>query len=198
MPVHFFHLQWPRSFTNRPRKIREIAPVVNLEHLVRHQATFPHCSISRFAIYPYFVTFKKYLVLLAIVCFGSTGDTLLSRGMRDVGEVHLNDLGRVVGAIANPWVAVGILCLLIFFGSYLASLSWADLTYVLPATAVGYVVLALLSKFFLHEQVSLARWAGIGLITAGVGFVAGGPPLTEHEQGKDPANLVQTDTEGPA
>ena len=126
------------------------------------------------------MTFRKYLVLLAIIFFGSIGDTLLSRGMRDVGEIHVHDFGRVIGAVANPWVVGGILCLLVFFGSYLASLSWADLTFVLPATAVGYVVLAGLSKYFLHEQISLARWAGIALITAGVGFVAGGPSVTER------------------
>lgn len=142
------------------------------------------------------MTFKKYLVLLAIICFGSTGDTLLSRGMRDVGEVHFHELGRVVSAVANPWVAVGILCLLVFFGSYLASLSWADLTYVLPATAIGYVVLALLSKFFLHEQISLARWSGIALITAGVGFVAGGPSVTEREEHKATGPLVASQEEG--
>jgi drug/metabolite transporter (DMT)-like permease len=141
------------------------------------------------------VTFKKYLVLLAIVFFGSIGDTLLSRGMRDVGEIHVHDLGRVISSIANPWVAVGILCLLVFFGSYLASLSWADLTFVLPATAIGYVVLALLSKYFLHEQISLARWGGIVLITAGVGFVAGGPPLTERPE-PQVGQLVGSDQEG--
>lgn len=144
------------------------------------------------------MTFKKYLVLLAIICFGSTGDTLLARGMREVGEVHLRDFGKVITAVANPWVAVGILCLMVFFGSYLASLSWADLTFVLPATAVGYVVLALLSKYFLHEQISIARWAGIAMITAGVGFVAGGPSVTEREEGKDFRELVGSDTEGPA
>lgn len=141
------------------------------------------------------MTFKKYLVLLAIICFGSLGDTLLSRGMRDVGEVHLHHLGRVISAVANPWVVAGILCLLVFFGSYLASLSWADLTYVLPATAIGYVALALLSKYFLHEQISLARWAGIALITAGVGFVAGGPSVTEREEGKEVSQLVGSDPE---
>lgn len=131
--------------------------------------------------YPFAVTFKKYLVLLAIVLFGSTGDVLLSRGMRDIGEIHLSNWTHAITAVANPWIAVGIVCLIVFFGSYLASLSWADLTYVLPATAIGYVVLALLSRFFLHEQISFARWAGILLITAGVGFVAGGPSLTERE-----------------
>jgi len=144
------------------------------------------------------VTFKKYLVLLAIICFGSTGDTLLSRGMRQVGEIHPREFGKVITAVGNPWVAVGILCLIVFFGSYLASLSWADLTFVLPATAIGYVVLALLSRFFLHEQISIARWAGIAMITAGVGFVAGGPSVTEREEGKEIAQLVGSDSGGPA
>ena len=51
----------------------------------------------------------------------------------------------------------------------------------LPSTAFGYVVVALLSKFWLHETVSLYRWAGIVLIVCGVGFVANGPSLTQHE-----------------
>jgi uncharacterized membrane protein len=140
--------------------------------------------------YSFLVTPRKYLVLLAIICFGSTGDTLLSRGMRDVGEIHLSNWTHAITAVFNPWIACGIVCLIIFFGSYLASLSWADLTFVLPSTAVGYVVLALLSKYFLHEQISLARWAGIGMIVAGVGFVAGGPSVTERNEGHDLAELV--------
>jgi drug/metabolite transporter (DMT)-like permease len=50
----------------------------------------------------------------------------------------------------------------------------------MPATAFGYVVVALLSRFWLHEHLSLYRWAGILLIVCAVGFVAGGPSLTEH------------------
>lgn len=136
------------------------------------------------------MTFRKYLVLLAIVCFGSTGDALLSRGMRNIGEIHISNWTRAITAVFDPWVAAGIVCLIVFFGSYLAALSWADLTYVLPATAIGYVLLALLSKFFLHEQISLARWAGIAMITLGVGAVAGGPSVTERTEGKDIAELV--------
>jgi drug/metabolite transporter (DMT)-like permease len=81
-------------------------------------------------------------------------------------------------AIRNPWVVGGILLLMAFFAAYMTALSWADLTYVLPATSFGYVILALIAKFVLHEQVTPARWLGILLITAGVGFVAGGPALT--------------------
>jgi drug/metabolite transporter (DMT)-like permease len=81
-------------------------------------------------------------------------------------------------AVLNPWIVVGIAFLLGFFASYMTALSWADLTYVLPATSVGYVILALIAKFFLHEQVSLLRWLGILLISGGVSLVAGGPELT--------------------
>jgi drug/metabolite transporter (DMT)-like permease len=70
--------------------------------------------------------------------------------------------------------------LLAFFASYMNALSWADLTYVLPATSLGYVLLALVAKFALHEDVSPLRWLGIALISGGVGFVAGGPALTAH------------------
>ncbi len=64
----------------------------------------------------------------------------------------------------------------------MTALSWADLTYVLPATSLGYVLLALVAKFLLHEHISLLRWLGIALITGGVGFVAGGPALTQHQR----------------
>jgi drug/metabolite transporter (DMT)-like permease len=136
------------------------------------------------------VTVRKYLVLLAIVIFGATGDTLLSRGMKEVGEIHLNDWHELIYAIGNPWVLGGIVLLLGFFASYLSALSWADLTYVLPATAIGYVVLALIAKFYLHEHISLMRWAGILLITTGVGFVATGPALTEREEDVTPAQKL--------
>jgi drug/metabolite transporter (DMT)-like permease len=85
---------------------------------------------------------------------------------------------QLFASLWNPWVLTGICLLLIFLCSYLTALSWADLTYVLPATAIGYVLMAVLGKFFLHENVTLWRWLGIALITAGVGFVAGGPALT--------------------
>lgn len=112
--------------------------------------------------------------------FAAAGDSMLSHGMKQAGNISLHHLQGVILAILNPWVAVGILLLLAFFGSYMNALSWADLTYVLPATSLGYVLLALVAKFALHEQVSPVRWMGIALISGGVGFVAGGPALTSH------------------
>jgi drug/metabolite transporter (DMT)-like permease len=136
------------------------------------------------------VTFRKYLVLAGVTLFAAIGDTFLARGMKQVGNISLHSLPDLVFTILDPWVALGILFLLAFFAAYMTALSWADLTYVLPATSLGYVLLALIAKFYLHEQVSTLRWVGIGLISAGVGFVTQGPALTHH-----PAHHDQADRE---
>jgi len=128
------------------------------------------------------VTFRKYLVLAGVTVFAAAGDSMLSYGMKQTGNVSLHHLGSVIVAVFNPWIAAGIVLLLAFFAAYINALSWADLTYVLPATSLGYVLLALIARVVLHEQVSPLRWLGIALISAGVGFVAGGPALTSHKQ----------------
>ena len=115
---------------------------------------------------------------LVSVC-APLGDTCLSRGMARCRPITLAHPGTLIAAVFTPWIALGIALLIGFFASYLTALSWADLTFVLPATAFGNVIIALLSRFWLHETISLERWAGIVLITIGVGFVAQSPPLTE-------------------
>jgi uncharacterized membrane protein len=124
------------------------------------------------------VTLRKYLVLAGITVFSTAGDSLLARGMKEIGGISLYNLHGLILAILSPWVAVGILLLLAFFASYMSALSWADLTYVLPATSLGYVLVALIARFCFHEAISPTRWLGIALITAGVGFVAAGPSVT--------------------
>ena len=140
------------------------------------------------------MTLRKYLVLVGIAFFASVGDVLLARGMRDIGQITSTNWTSGFTAIFTPWVAAGIIFLLIFFASYLSALSWADLSYVLPATAFGYIIVALLGRFLLGEHVSVVRWAGIGLISLGVGFVTRGPALTvsnESEHDRAPAPEVQ-------
>jgi drug/metabolite transporter (DMT)-like permease len=126
------------------------------------------------------VTFRKYLVLAGVTVFAAAGDSMLSHGMKQTGNISLHHLSSVIYAVGNPWVAAGVVLLLAFFAAYMNALSWADLTYVLPATSLGYVLLALVAKFVLREEVSAMRWVGIALISGGVGFVAGGPALTAH------------------
>lgn len=126
------------------------------------------------------MTLRKYLVILSIVLFGSSGDAFLARGMKHVGAIDVHHLANLFVALTNPFVIVGIFFLLGFMWSYMTALSFADLSYVLPATALGYVNMVLLSIFWLHEHVTLQRWLGVALIVTGVGVVAGGPSRTEH------------------
>ena len=133
---------------------------------------------------------RKYLVLLGVSIFAPMGDSLLSYGMKQVGNISLHHPAELFLAITNPWVGLGIVLLLGFFASYMTALSWADLTYVLPASSLGYVLLALIAKFFLHEQVSVTRWLGIALVSSGVGFVTSGPELTHRRRPKSLNNEV--------
>ena len=114
---------------------------------------------------------------LVAVC-APLADACLSRGMTKLPAISLDHPATLIVAVFTPWIALGIALLIGYFASYLTALSWADLTYVLPATAFGNVIVALLSRFWLQEAISLERWAGIALITLGVGFVAQGPSLT--------------------
>jgi multidrug transporter EmrE-like cation transporter len=122
---------------------------------------------------------RQYLILGLVAVSAPLGDSCLSRGMTSLPAISLAHPATLVAAVFTPWIVVGIALLIGFFASYLTALSWADLTFVLPATAFGNVIVALLSRFWLHEAISLERWAGIVLITLGVGFVAQGPSLTE-------------------
>ena len=124
------------------------------------------------------MTLRKYLVLAGVAIFAVTGDSLVSAGMKQVGRVSLDRLPNIILVVFHPQIALGILFLLAFFGCYIAALSWADLTYVLPTTSVSFILLTLVAKFILHENVSLTRWLGVVLISVGIGLVSQGPVLT--------------------
>jgi drug/metabolite transporter (DMT)-like permease len=130
---------------------------------------------------------RQYMILALVSLCAPLGDTCLARGMTHMPPISLADPGSLITAVFTPWIAIGIALLIGFFASYLTALSWADLSYVLPATALGNVIVALLAKFWLHNTISLERWAGIVLITVGVGFVANGPSLTAPAASIDPA-----------
>jgi drug/metabolite transporter (DMT)-like permease len=129
----------------------------------------------------------QWMILGLVALCAPLGDVCLSRGMREMPAISLAHPGSLILAVFTPWIAAGIALLIGFFASYLTALSWADLTFVLPATAFGNVIVAVLSKFWLHEAISWQRWVGIFLITAAVGFVAQGPAVTERPAAKDVA-----------
>jgi len=123
-----------------------------------------------------------YLLLGIMVFFGSIGNVLLSKGMKQVGEVvdfsPVALLAVFLKTFMNSSIWLGIFSLLLFFVSYLLLLSWADLSYVQPASAIGYAMVALLGYVLLGESVSPTRWIGVLFISGGVALVGVTNPST--------------------
>lgn len=124
------------------------------------------------------LSLSQYLILAFVSVSVPLGDASLSRGMSKLPAISVSHPLTLIGAVFTPWVALGIALLIGYFASYLTALSWADLTFIMPATALGNVFVALLAHFWLHEPVSWMRWTGVVLITLGVAFVAHGPANT--------------------
>jgi len=91
--------------------------------------------------------------------------------------VGLNPLDYV-RVMLNPFVAAGILMLVLWLLTRMALLSWADLSFVVPMTSVGYVLSAVLGVWFLAEVVTPVHWAGTLLIFAGTLLVGSTKPKT--------------------
>jgi drug/metabolite transporter (DMT)-like permease len=119
---------------------------------------------------------KTFVLVLIAAIIGGTGHTFLSKGMRSVGDLTEAPAARVGGmvsrALTNPWLLLGVTLQATFFFLYLTLLSRADVSQVLPMTAIDYIVVAVLAHFLLGEAVTPARWAGIGLIVGGVFLVS--------------------------
>ena len=124
------------------------------------------------------LTLQQILILGFVSISAPLGDACLSRGMNLLPAISMAHPLSLIAAVFTPWIIAGIALLIGFFASYLTALSWADLTYVMPSTALGYVFMALLAHFWLHESISPQRWAGVLLITLGAAFVAHGPANT--------------------
>jgi drug/metabolite transporter (DMT)-like permease len=120
---------------------------------------------------------KTRLFAALSVLSNVAGNSALTHGMQQLGEIGNSPLD-LIGALFHPWVALGVALLIVWTFAHMALLSWADLSYVMPVTAIGYVVTAFAGKFFLGESVSVMRWAGIVLITAGVTLVGRTAPAS--------------------
>ncbi len=115
----------------------------------------------------------KTRAFAAVVILSNTfGNFALAYGMRGQVTSSVLDYLRI---IFTPWVMLGIALLIVWLLSRMTLMSWADLSYVLPVTALGYVGNALMGKFFLNEVVTPARWGGTLLIVAGTIMVGMGP-----------------------
>lgn len=125
---------------------------------------------------------KTYLLISLMVVFGPLGNVLLGKAMRHIGTARIattSDAVSVLGKVlSSGTIWLGIASLITFFVAYMLVLSWADYSYVQPASSVSYAVVALLAHFLLREVVTPLRWAGVAIICLGVLVVGYTPPRT--------------------
>jgi drug/metabolite transporter (DMT)-like permease len=116
------------------------------------------------------------LMIVLVVLSSSAGEVFMTRGMKQVGEVAtlqphaLLAIARRV--FTNKHFLAGIFCMAVSFFSFLAVLSWEDLSFIVPATSLGYVISTFGAKFILKERVSRLRWAGTLLVCLGAALVS--------------------------
>ncbi len=123
---------------------------------------------------------KTPLFALFVIFTNAFGNFFIARGMRQLPALAA-PLDLIV-AIFTPWVGLGILLLITWLLSRMMFLSFADLSYMLPLTSLGYVLSAVLGHFYLNEQITPQRWAGTLLITIGMVLVGLGNPNTTPEE----------------
>ena len=129
---------------------------------------------------------KTYVLLFLLVLLGSVGNTLLSKGMKDAGDLdfaHFSSLtAGAVRVLTSGPILIGIAMMLGFMVCHMLVLSWADYSFVMPFSAIAYALVPLLGYLFLHEQVSTARWIGIALIVFGVVLINRTPHRTTPQE----------------
>lgn len=113
---------------------------------------------------------KVASVLILAILAQATGNIFLSKAMKEAGANF--NTQSLIHIVENPMVWIGTALLIVFFILYSASLSWADLSFVLPASSFGYILNVALAHHFLQETVSPLRWFGTILIAIGVLLVA--------------------------
>ena len=125
---------------------------------------------------------KTYLLICFMVIFGPLGNVLLGKGMRGLGPAGAGTPAEVLAvlfrALTSGTIWLGIGSLLTFFVAYMLVLSLADYSFVQPASAVAYGVVALLAHFMLRETITPLRWVGVLIICLGVLVVGHTPPRT--------------------
>jgi drug/metabolite transporter (DMT)-like permease len=128
---------------------------------------------------------RNQLLIVVVVLASVIGNVALSHGMRQTGAIISASPLDYVRAFARPWTVIGVAVLAGWMISNLALLSRADLSFVLPVTASGYVLIALAGHFWLGEHISVVRWAAIVAISLGV-ILAEETPSRTTQPGEEP------------
>jgi drug/metabolite transporter (DMT)-like permease len=135
---------------------------------------------------------KTIIIMILAVTAGTVGDILLAKGMKQLGDLSTMNLRGIIEvalrAMTEWKIVVGTAMLALFFFLWLAVLSWEDLSVALPMQALNYVLVAVLAKYLLHEEVSPLRWGGIALVCVGVILIT----KSSTSDKKPSAELAQT------
>ena len=119
---------------------------------------------------------KTYVLLFLLVLLGSVGNTILSKGMKDAGDLDISRLSAIeagaVHVLTSGTIWLGIALMLMFMVCHMLVLSWADYSFVMPFAALGYALVPLAGVIWLGEVVHASRWMGIALIVFGVILVS--------------------------
>ena len=123
---------------------------------------------------------REAILFLIIIVAGTGGELCVTRAMKDIGEVHdfrpaalLRFMRR---AFLVGWMWIGIAMMTVAFFALLAALSFENVSFVVPVTALSYGAGAVGAMLFLRERISLQRWVGVLIVCAGVTIVL----LTKH------------------
>jgi uncharacterized membrane protein len=117
------------------------------------------------------VDLKTKLLTVFVVATNVLGNFSMSWGMKhQAAELGFAPL-TYIRLIFTPWVLLGTALLILWLLSRMTLLGWADLSYVLPVTSIGYVLSTVLGKVFFGEQVTWQRWLGTAFIVVGIVFV---------------------------
>jgi drug/metabolite transporter (DMT)-like permease len=135
---------------------------------------------------------KLIAILLVALVLEAVGVVYLSKGLRQVGEVQTVSGAEIVRVVirglTNGNLILGVFFEALFFVGLLILMSRADVSFIWPLTALGFVITTLAAKYVLHEQVSSMRWAGVVFIMMGAGLI------TWSEQFKEKPVVPQSTT----
>lgn len=127
---------------------------------------------------------RTYVLLLLFLGLRAFGNLSLAYGTKRLPETLSTDPLAYVRSMLHPYITAGIAMLIVALLVRMALLSLADLSFVLPMTAVGYVLSALFGRVFLHEPVSPQRWLAVALIFGGSALVGSTPRSTTRSAEK--------------
>ena len=118
---------------------------------------------------------RTFILFFLIIASGTGGELCVSRAMRSTGEVHdfrpKSIVGFVWRGLQLPWMWVGVAMMSVGFFSLLAILSFRDVSFVVPVSALSYAAGAFGARAFLGERISRNRWLGIAVVCVGVTIV---------------------------